>query len=888
MIGQQPWRLINRKAVLLPAVFLMIATAADAAPFVHQSSNRVTLNFNRSWLFNNTDNASFSGTSYNDASWTKVTLPQQNKTIRHAYFNGGTIGTAAGAEWAFVSWYRKHYTPPVDYNGRRFLLEFEAVATVATVYVNGTLVGTHQGAYSPFTIDITSRIITGQDNCIAVQVNATRQTEVPPEGGSIDYCLFGGIVRNVHLIVCDPLHVAWNWVSIPNCTTPSCTPNGIVTSHVRVDNNATTSKTTTAITSIVDNTGNVVATGTGNATVPAGGSAIITYATTSAVTHFWNPDDPYLYSVYTQLQDGGAYVDELTDTTGFRTVFASKTTGMCYINGQMIVMRGLNRHESFPYFGRAAATRIQRKDADILKYDLGCNCVRCSHYTQAPDFIKRCDQIGLMLLQEVPGWAYIGGGAPNTPGTWQGYLMQDLKDMMYRDRNRPSIISFGVRVNESADNDALYQVMNDTARAIDPSRPTHGVRRGGNSSVASFLEDIYTRNFGTDPVATDPKPEFITETVGHTITPQIHAWDADVTQLATGSQLQAHITQQEGSYANAYIMGKLGWCGFDYNSPHNNATANETDSTVDVLHRSLTAPYVSFHGVANLFRIPKLAGYFFQSQRNPVTCGYMVYIANDRTASSPTTVMVFSNCPTVELFRNGVSLGSKSGSVGPDLPHPVFEWTNVAAGGTLRAIGSAGGVFHQVSPPGAPVKIVLTPDDTVLNEGGDMTRIVLSLVDSSGRFIRSRGDSITMLATGAGDFIGEARSALEGGQFAFYVKTRENVTGTITCQASVVGASGITAGTAAIQVVTASTSATLFEPPQWSSGNLQKIVVTQVRGTRYVVPKGFGVGSVVSLYDLAGKLLYRKVIGNVASIDFGKAISATNAAYIIKLEKAIP
>lgn len=875
----------NTAIALTACACLGAPSIVSAAMFAHQNSNRVTLNFNRGWLFNASDNASFSGgTGFSDASWTTVCLPQQNATIKHAYFNGGSVGSGSGAQWAFTSWYRKHYTPPAAYGGRRFLLEFEGVATVATVYVNGTQAGTHQGAYTPFTIDITGQITVGQDNAIAVQVNSSRQTGVPPEGGNIDYCVFGGIVRNVHLIVCDPLHVEWNWVSIPNCASPTCTPNGIVTSHVKVVNNAASSKTCSVTTSIVDNTGAVVAAGTGNATIPAGGSSTITYATSSAVTHFWSPADPYLYTVYTQIQDGTTYVDEFVDITGFRTVFASKSTGRCYINGQMILMRGLNRHESFPFFGRAAAPRLQRKDADVLKNDLGCNCVRCSHYTQSPDFIKRCDQIGLMLIQEVPGWSYIGGGGPNSAGTWQGLLMQDLKDMIYRDRNRPSIISFGVRVNESVDNDALYGVMNDTARAIDPSRPTHGVRRGGNTTTASFLEDIYTRNFGSDPGAGDVKPMFITETVGHTITPQIHAWDSDVTQLASAGQVQHHIDEQEATCANAYVMGKLGWCAFDYNSPHNNATDNETDPTVDLLHRSATAPYVSFHGVANIFRIPKFAGYFFQSQRDPATCGYMVYIANDRTSSSPSTVTVFSNCPTVELFRNGVSLSSKSGSVGPHLPHPVFQWTGVAAGGTLKAVGSAGGASDQVSAPSAPTKIVLTPDDATLNDGGDMTRVVVSLVDSSGRYIRSRSDSISMSASGAADFIGEARSALEGGQFAFYVKTRDGIVGAVNCQASVIGNSGITAGTATINVVKEG-NVSVKQPESavgfQSTASTEKMWYRTLFGNRLTLPAWAQKGSRVAVYDMNGRFLYA-ADAKGGAIDFSKAFSGAGV-HIIRL-----
>jgi len=865
----------GRVFVRCAALIAMAVSVLQAAPFAHQSSNRVTVPLNRSWWFIGSD-GSYSGASLNDStgSWSKVCLPQQNITLKHAYYSGGTVGTGAGAAYMFTSWYRKHYMVPTTYSGRRFILEFEGVATIATVYVNGTSVGSHSGAYTGFSFDVTSQIVTGSVNVIAVQANSTRQTGIPPEIGNVDYCVFGGIVRNVRLIIADPLHVEWNWVSIPNATSTTSTPTGTVTSHVKAVNNAAASKTCTAVTSIVDATGNVVATGTGSATIAAGGSSVITYATTTgSVTNFWSPNNPYLHTVYTQLLDGATYVDEFADTTGFRTVFpldpGTAYSGF-YINGTRYKLFGANRHETYPFFGRAAARRVQRKDADILKYDLGCTLVRCSHYPQAPDFLKRCDEVGLLVIQEVPGWMNLGGGSPTTPGTWQGYLMQDLKEMIYRDRNRPSVISFGVRVNESPDNATLYQAMNDTARAIDPSRPTHGVRK---SDGVDYREDMWTRNF-TEGGSGGPFPWLTTESVGHTITPQVHTWDNDATQFG---QVNEHVNQENTTFGNTYSMGRLAWCAFDYQSPHANATSNETGRG--------NMSYVSPHGLSSIFRIPKIAAYFFQSQGNPATCGYMVNIANDRTGSSPTTVTVFSNCPTVELFRDGVSLGSRSGTWGTSLPHPVFQWTGVTAGGTLRAVGSAGGVTDQVSPPGTPTAIVLTPDDLQLIDGGDMTRVVVSLVDASGRAIRSRADSITMSATGAGDFIGEARSALEGGQFAFWVKTRDGVTGTITAAATDITTS-VTPGSATITVV----GGTGVQPRTPSEGtivtNVKKPLFKKVYGNRFTIPSGVPENARISVYDIAGKLVYQRTAQSAAVIDLGKTITASNGVYIVKIETA--
>jgi hypothetical protein len=178
---------------------------------------------------------------------------------------------------------------------------------------------------------------------------------------------------------------------------------------------------------------------------------------------------------------------------------------------------------------------------------------------------------------------------------------------------------------------------------------------------------------------------------------------------------------------------------------------------------------------------------------------------------------------------------------------------------------------------------VLTPDDIVLNDGGDMTRIIVSLVDSSGRFIRSRGDSITMSASGAGDFIGESRSALEGGQFAFYVKTRDGVFGTINCQASVIGNTGVAAGTATITV-----QATVVKDNPLSSApcvfSAQNPYVVTIMKNRVVVPSRFRKNASVFVYDLSGKLLCRQVVKQGMNMDLGKAIGASNAVYIVRFE----
>ena len=135
-----------------------------------------------------------------------------------------------------------------------------------------------------------------------------------------------------------------------------------------------------------------------------------------------------------------------------------RSDGVCRINGHPNKLRGLNRHETFPFIGRAAANRLQRRDADIIKYDFGCNIVRCSHYPQDPEFLERCDEIGLLVLEEMAGWNFV-----SIKPEWQKIALDNLTEMIIRDRNHPSIISFGVRVNQSADFHEFYTATNSIA-----------------------------------------------------------------------------------------------------------------------------------------------------------------------------------------------------------------------------------------------------------------------------------------------------------------------------------------------------------------------------------------------------------------------------------------
>ncbi len=710
------------------------------------SSPRIVLQLNTGWLFSPGIPENAETITADESSFRPVCLPHTVLPVTHE-----SIDTSS---FAMLSWYRKHFTLPSAAHGKRIRIAFEGISKAATVYCNGKKAGEYRGAYTPFTCDITDLVRSAGDNVLAVKVDSRQRTDIPPEGKDVDYLLFGGIVRDVALVATDPLAIDRMYASTDSSR------NGTVAVTVRVINTDTIERSGTLKCTLVDSTGVPVATVTWP--VSAFPEAVKEYKTVLGPVfrpHWWHPDHPYLYRIVTEIADVGKKVDSCSEHFGMRTIAFSRTDGVFRLNGKPFRLRGLNRHETFPFIGRAAANRLQRRDADILKFSLGCNVVRCSHYPQDPAFLDRCDEIGLLVLEEIAGWNWV-----SRKKKWLAAAYDNLTAMVLRDRNRPSVISFGVRINQSADFHEFYGETNRIARMLDPGRPTHGVRVLDRGSKREFLEDVWAQNFKV-PVDTPPVlPWITTESIGHYC--PTHSYDADKRLL---KQLLMHAAVQDSAAANPMIAGILGWCAFDYNSAHRYAENS-----------------VNYHGVADLFRELKPAGYFFRSQADVATHGPIVYIAHSWCVPpEPNDVWVVSNCDSVELFVNGQSQGGKPPEKFRSLPHPLFLWRGVPfTPGEVSATGYIGDVVAATDThktPGKPVALRLAADDPMVCRGGDMTRVLITVVDRGGQIVPRAENPVTITVRGPADFYGESPVALENGRMAFFLKTRSTETGTVVC-----------------------------------------------------------------------------------------------------------
>jgi beta-galactosidase len=566
------------------------------------------------------------------------------------------------------------------------------------------------------------------------------------------FYLFGGIQRDVELLVLDPLHVEWTYY-----TTPKIAPEAVVQAQIRVRNEGAARNAALAV-RLLDERGAAVGAGEESARVEAGSHHDFRISLGPVrQPKLWHPDHPNRYVVLAEVQSEGKVIDRHRTWIGIREI-GWTDDGRFRINGQALKIRGMNRHQTFPYVGGAAPNRLQRRDAQILKFELGLNAVRTSHYPQDPEFLDECDRIGLLVMEEFPDWQYIGKSAE-----WQENGVQAVRDMILRDRNHPSIILWGVRGNEASpreeDDREFYARTYAAAKELDPTRAPCGARLSDTWHGKFVPEEVVTVNDYSDwadparwPQPATAKPWLITE-FGHPR--QFPVWESEG-NLLTFARNWAHYL--DGIYGRADIAGGFGWAAFDYNSPEFN-----------------TPVAVTAHHCANdIFRLRKgFSSWLLASQADAALYGPMVRILSYHRRKAP-EILVASNAEEVELSVNGRSLGRKKPSEYPNLPHPLFQFpASDFEEGELKATAWIEGkavATHSVRTPGAATALQLAPDDEeLIGDGADMTRVVAYAVDGSGT-VAPYDDRRIFIDVANGRFIGESPIHLEGGRIAFFVQ----------------------------------------------------------------------------------------------------------------------
>ncbi|MEM7110697.1 MAG: glycoside hydrolase family 2 TIM barrel-domain containing protein, partial [Bacteroidota bacterium] len=671
------------------------------------------------------------------------------------------------AQWQGDLWYQKSLQ--VQDLSTKYFLEFEGVMHEAKLWVNGTSAANHAGGYLPFFADISDYLIAGQ-NQITLWVNNQDNPSIPPGKplDGLDFNYYGGIYRQVNLIKTNKLHIT-HALQVDRmggggvlCHFDSISQTfaqGSVRVHVK---NERDQKANFRVKATLTN--------------PKGKALTFYSATTELAQNsdtdlnlnlrvedpfLWSIKTPHLYAMKIEIFDhDDQLVDDYVEKIGIRKI--ELTSSGFFLNDEKIYLRGTNRHQEYPYVGYAISKNANYRDAVKIK-QAGFDFVRLSHYPQDEEFLKACDELGILVMNAIPGWQFFGD---------QAFIQnsyQDIQRMVRRDRNHPSVAFWEVSLNESSMTEAYMNRANEILKEELPFDDTYSA---GWIDHEAFDLYIPARQHGKAPdywnnYRSNERPLFIAEYgdweyyahnagFNQSNFKNLQADERNSRQLRSHGEkrlLQQALNFQEAANSNRKgpnTIGHANWVMFDYNRGY--------------------ADDIEASGISDIFRIPKFVHYFYQSQRPPEDTlalregtGPMVKIASYWNADSNPNLRVFSNCEEVELYLND-SLIAKSGPkrdrYSTHLAFPPFQF-NLGAftPGKLSAVGKIGGQAvcrDVVRTSGHPKSLRLFADNfSTVTETDDLIILHAEVVDSLGSLSHVAQHKVKFELLGEGELLGE-------------------------------------------------------------------------------------------------------------------------------------
>jgi beta-galactosidase len=605
-------------SVLLMAVsgFLMAANADFYQNRIYKV--RTKLSLNRSWKFIKSDPANAQNTGFDDAAWATVNVPHS------AQYDPPTVAgelnsVPTSLTWNGVHWYRKTFTVPSTAHNQKVFLEFDGAMQIAQVYLNGTLVGTHDACgFTGFSFDVTGLVNMSGTNTLAVRLDCRYRNNIPPgRAGNYnatgtnteypDFLIYSGLYRDVWLVCTDNVYIPANGqkVSTPVATSSSAT----VRVKTSVTNANAAAKTVTAAFCIVNSGGTILATCVQTKTVAAGTTVVFdTTCASIAGPSLWTPESPVLYRVFTKVATDGADVDDYVERFGIRSISWTRAGGF-YLNGVRYELKGVCLHQEFAWVENAVPHSRFFEEVRLAK-EMGANAIRCSHYPRSPAFYNACDERGMICLVELPAWGCCGTATyPADFWTRMGTVAQEMVAAGY---NHPSIILWGifnepnVNMNFATNFQTQFAALNTALKGLDSTRNT--TIYGASSQIQVLTADVYGMNYELYPYTT-----LRTQVAGGFVSEYYEGWIKwgyrGDTSRANDGTLTGKLS--ENRYASDRWSGSNNWTTI-----HNawNGTTQPVPgggfmwSFVDYV-----SPFQNYPmGVLDLYRIPKKAFYTFR------------------------------------------------------------------------------------------------------------------------------------------------------------------------------------------------------------------------------------------------------------------------------------
>ena len=695
-----------------------------------------------------------------------------------------------------VAWYKKSFRIGKKDRGKSISLYFEAAMQVADVWINGRYITRHTGGYLPFIIDISQLVSYDKENNIYLRLNNKANPVVPPGKPveKLDFIYYSGLYRGVWLDIKDPLHITdaiaagkvaggGVFVTYPELSKSKAVIN--VQTHIVNEHSSKRSFQVEQV--LVNKAGKQVArTITGNNSLDAGTEAHYRQSLMVVNPALWHPDHPDLYQLKSIIKSNGQIIDEKITRIGIRSFEITAEKGLL-INGEPFRITGTNRHQNHPYIGNALTPNASYRDAWLIK-NAGMNCVRTGHYPPDPAFIQAADELGILIVDCIPGWQFF-----NRAQAFEDHVMNDIRQMIRRDRNHPSVLLWETSLNET------YPSAEFRCRQAEVAR-SEWIGKGnfftsGDSYFKKACWDVPYDDWNGDPGTrnntTYPDNAFLIREYGDyefgggsSTTRQVRGNGQDAL-LQQAWNLQWEHNKNQKNYPRA--IGDLTWAFYD----------------------GLAGCVVGIEGwgVADIFRIPKFSYSFFQSQRSlspsgnkHIITGPVVNIAHYWQQSNKwNNVVVYSNCDEVALYLNGKLLARQKSDQGPEtdygtdfekggkpfdggnanyLPHPPFTFKNISfVPGTLKAVGYIGrreSASSQVTTAGKPAKMQLeiAENGKPVQRGVDDNIFVhVRITDAAGNLVTGAVNTVTLKLQGVALLESPQTVKAEAGIATFIVRT---------------------------------------------------------------------------------------------------------------------
>ena len=749
---------------------------------------------------------------FNDKEWNLVSLPDGIEYV--------PTEASGCVNYQGEVWYRKHFTPEASWKGKQLFLHFEAIMGKSKVWINGTLVNEHFGGFLPVIANVTEYIKYGEDNVIAVWADNSNDPSYPPgkPQDQLDFTYFGGIYRDCWMIVHNNV-----FITDPNYENETAGGGLFVSfgqiseksAEVRLDahirNLSDKSFSGKVAYQLFDKDNRLVCQADKSFSVSKGKARKTSLTLTVENPELWEPDSPYLYQLHVLIKDkSGQTVDGYRRRIGIRSIEFKGKDGF-WLNGKPYPypLIGANRHQDFAVIGNALSNSLHWRDAKKLR-DAGLRVIRNAHYPQDPAFMDACDELGLFVIVNTPGWQFW-----NNEPVFAQRVYSDIRNMVRRDRNHPSVWMWEPILNETWYPEDFAKNVVDILHEEYPYPYCYAgcdvTAKGHEYFPIHFTHPLNGAGGAFNTATMDPKISYFTREWGdnvddwnsHNSPSRVNRAWGEVPMLiqAQGyAKTDYKYTCYDALYRNTrQHMGGCLWHSFDHQRGYH--------------------PDPFYGGIMDAFRQPKLSYYMFCSQRPAETNdkliaenGPMVFIANAMTPFSPKDVTVYSNCDEVRLTycKDGKQLVYKKEKTNEGMPSPVITFKDVwdvmydkqlararkHADSYLLAEGLVDGkvvATHKVMPARRPSQIKLWADNEGMQttaDGSDLITVVAAITDDNGNIKRLNNCHIKFEIEGPGELVASEETftnprAVQWGTSPILVRAKAQE-GTIKIKASVV------------------------------------------------------------------------------------------------------